>query len=137
MKPAKSKRLSDAKKVQLLEAKVASLEQQLDWFKRQVFGRKSEKRRLEDCPEQPLLNGLELAKPEGGPDNVEHETITYTRRKQRGSDCATDSGLRFSDSVAKKTIRCKVPELEGANAHEYEVIREEATYRLAHRSASS
>ena len=63
MTKAQSSALSDAEKVRLLEQKVASLEQQLDWFKRQVFGRKSEKRRIEDCPQQPLLNGWELPKP--------------------------------------------------------------------------
>ena len=48
-------------KVRALEQKVQSLEQQLDWFKRQLFGRKSEKRLLEPNPEQPLLDGFEVA----------------------------------------------------------------------------
>jgi transposase len=69
-----------------LEQKVQSLEQQLDWFKRQLFGRKSEKRVEPD-----------------------KQTITYTRTKQRGSDCATDVGLRFDDTVPKKTIHCAAP----------------------------
>lgn len=136
MNAAQSKPVSDAEKVRLLEQKVASLEQQLDWFKRQVFGRKSEKRRIEDCPEQPLLNGWELPKPEATAGSKERETITYSRNKNRSSDCATATGLRFTESVPKKTIRIKAPELEGPNAHEYEVIREERSYRLAQRSAS-
>ena len=136
MKAAKSKTIRDAEKIRLLEDKVVSLEQQLDWFKRQVFGRKSEKRLIEDYPEQPLLDGLELSKPDKQSDAAERQSISYSRNKQRGADCATASGLRFAESVPKKTIRCKAPELEGPNAHEYQVIREEHTYRLAHRSAS-
>jgi len=125
---------SDREKVLALEEKVQSLEQQLDWFKRQLFGRKSEKRQVEDCPEQPLLNGFEV----GPPPTVAPatETITYTRSKQRGSDCATDSGLRFDASVPKKTIRCAAPELEGPDAADYAVVSEKRTYRLAQRSAS-
>ncbi len=50
--------MNDREKVVVLQRKVESLEQQLDWFKRQLFGRKSEKRLIEDTPEQPLLDGL-------------------------------------------------------------------------------
>jgi transposase len=121
-------------KVRALEQKVQSLEQQLDWFKRQLFGRKSEKRLLEPNPEQPLLDGFEVetsARVE--PDK---QTITYTRTKQRGSDCATDVGLRFDDTVPKKTIHCAAPELAGPNAHEYEHVSDKHTYRLAQRPVS-
>ena len=125
---------SDREKVLALEEKVRALEHQLDWFKRQLFGRKSERREVEEHPEQPLLNGLHV---EAAPArDVEKETITYTRSKQRGTDCATDSGLRFDESVPKKTIRCSAPELEGPHADEYEVVSEKRTYRLAQRPAS-
>lgn len=127
--------LSDREKVVQLQEQVQSLEHQLDWFKRQLFGRKSEKRLLEPPPNQPLLTGF-------APESAEQstpapsETITYTRTKQRGGDCVTDSGLRFDDTVAKKTIQRSVPELDGPEADDYEVIREERTYRLAQRPAS-
>jgi hypothetical protein len=108
-----SKRLSDPEKVRALEETVASLndtvqslEHQLDWFKRQLFGRKSEKRLLEDNPHQPLLNGFapDLADPSTP---VPTETITYTRAKQRGGDCVTDSGLRFDDCASMTRYRRK------------------------------
>ena len=117
-----SAKLSDREKVVVLEDKVQSLEHQLDWFKRQLFGRKSEKRLLEDPPNQPLLDGLVVETPASSPSAK--ETITYTRAKQRGTDCVTDAGLRFDASVPKKT------KLEGPNAEDYEVIREQHTYRL-------
>ena len=85
-----SAKLSDREKVVVLEDKVQSLEHQLDWFKRQLFGRKSEKRLLEDPPNQPLLDGLVVETPASSPSAK--ETITYTRAKQRGADCVTDAG---------------------------------------------
>ena len=38
-----------------LEARNVELSRQLEWFKRQLFGRKSEKRLPDDLAEQPLL----------------------------------------------------------------------------------
>ena len=134
MKTATSSIQSERDKVVALEQKVQSLEHQLDWFKRQLFGRKSEKRLIEPNPEQPLLDGFEVDTPvRVEPDK---QTLTYTRTKQRGSDCATDVGLRFDDTVPKKTIHCAAPELSGPNAHEYEHISDKHTYRLAQRPAS-
>ena len=129
-----SSTLNEREKIIALEQKVLSLEQQIDWFKRQLFGRKSEKRELEPNPEQPLLDGLVLDTP--SLPTSHSETITYTRSKQRDDNCVTDSGLRFDDSVPKKTIRCSAPQLEGPDAEDYEVISEKRTYRLAQRSAS-
>ena len=81
---------NDREKVVVLQRKVTSLEQQLDWFKRQLFGRKSEKRLIEDTPEQPLLDGLVVG---GAPQpKDEKETITYRRGKRRGEDCASVGG---------------------------------------------
>ena len=129
-----SNALNEQDKILALEEKVQSLEQQIDWFKRQLFGRKSEKRTHEVCPEQPLLDGFEVDTPPT--QEPATETITYTRTKQRGTDCVTDSGLRFDDTVPRKVIHCSASELEGPNAHEYDVISEKRTYRLAQRPAS-
>ncbi|MBI5616742.1 MAG: hypothetical protein HY943_10665 [Gammaproteobacteria bacterium] len=41
-----------------IESQVRELTQQLEWFKRQLFGRKSEQRLLVDPAVQPLLIGL-------------------------------------------------------------------------------
>ena len=82
-----------------LKTQVATLTQQLDWFKRQLFGRKSERRLIDPNPDQRLLNGFEDESSSTAA--VEKETITYQRRKgkRRGDDCVTDQGLRFDDSV--------------------------------------
>ena len=134
MKTAASKTISDAEKVIVLERRVESLQQQLDWFQRQLFGRKSEKRLFDDVPEQPLLNGFEVGPAPKGP-APEQDVKGHTRQKHR-DDCVTDSGLRFDESVPVTVIELPAPELEGAEADEYEVISEKVTYRLAQRQTA-
>ena len=103
------------------QAEIAALKQQLDWFKRQLFGRKSEKRLIEH-PDQ-LDFGALLGEPP--PDEPEAtEEITYRRRKpkQRNVDDVTDSGLRFGPDVPVEVVELSAPELEGPEAEQYEVI---------------
>ena len=116
-----------------LKTQVATLTQQLDWFKRQLFGRKSERRLIDPNPDQRLLNGFEDESSSTAA--VEKETITYQRRKgkRRGDDCVTDQGLRFEDSVPIECIQLTVPE-DVADA--FEAISEKITYRLAQRPAA-
>jgi transposase len=136
MSSAHAKMLCDKdEKIATLERQVESLKHQLDWFQRQLFGRKSEKRRVEDLPEQPLLDGLQVHKPSTNL-AAETETIAYTRAKRRGDDCMTDTGLRFAESVPVKTIEIPAPELAGPDADAYEVISEKITYRLAQAKSS-
>ena len=142
MNSALSKPFEATEKVQKLEQTVRSLqatneslEQQLDWFKRQLFGRKSEKRELEPNPYQPVLNGFDSSSP-AADTPAPCESITYSRKKQRSADCVNDTGLRFDANVPVKTIHRSVPQLEGDSAGDYEVVREERTYRLAQRTSS-
>ena len=119
------------------ENKVENLERQLAWFKKQMFGPKSERRLADENPDQLLLDGLlgETVKAEP----IETQSITYERgkaKKNRGSDCVTDSGLRFDDSVPVEVIEVESPELTGADADEFEVIGMKKLYRLAQRPAS-
>lgn len=77
MSKTRSKAKSDGEKVVVWEREVASFKHQLERFQRQLFGRKSEKRRIEDIPEQSLLNGFAVDAPE--PSEPTTETVTYTR----------------------------------------------------------
>ena len=125
-----------------LQATNESLEQQLDWFKRQLFGRKSEQREPNSHPNpnpnphQPVLNGFDSSSP-AADTPTPSESITYTRKKQRSADCVNDAGLRFDANVPVKTIHRSVPQLQGDSAGDYEVVREEGTYRLAQRTSST
>ena len=74
--------------VHSLEEKVESLEQQLDWFKRQLFGRKSEKRELEDNPLQPLLNGFNVDCPNPDPLGIRTKRTRKNGSAQEKYPCA-------------------------------------------------
>jgi transposase len=116
----------------------AELKRQLASFKQQMFGRKSEARPVEPNPHQLPLEGL-MGDPVAPLPEIEMQSITYQRgkaKKQRSADCATDSGLRFGVDVPIKTIVVSVPELNGPNADQYDVIDIRKTYRLAQRPAS-
>lgn len=115
----------------------AELKRQLDWFRRQVFGAKSEKL-VEPNPYQ-LSLGEAFAPPESATDTRPKEKITYERGKGpkiRPEDCVTDTGLRFDESVPVKTIVLPVLGIEGLTPDDYEIIGVNKTYRLAQRPAS-
>ena len=122
-----------------LARKLKQSEHQLDWFKRQLFGQKSEKRFM-DNPNQ-LGFGMEGFEdmPEQE-DNRPETTVSYTRKKgpkRRPDDCVTDCGLRFDPSVPVKTIQLNPDEIDGLDESQYDIISVEKTYRLAQRPASS
>lgn len=121
----------------VLQSRVNELERQLAWFQKQLFGQKSERRLVEENPDQLVLQNL-LGEAVSPPP-IATETITYERgkaKKQRGDDCVTESGLRFDDSVPVEVIEVKSPELTGPDADQYEVIAIKSLHRLAQRPAS-
>ena len=123
--------------IRALKAEIAALKQQLDWFKRQLFGRKSEKRIIENPDQLDLGALLGDAPPPTEPEPTEE--ITYRRRKrskQRSEDDVTDSGLRFGPDVPIEVIELSAPRLNGPDADRYEVIDYKITRRLAQRPGS-
>ena len=120
---------------QQLTEQVNSLQAQLNWFKRQIFGHKSEKLRYIDNPDQAQLDmgDQPFEKPA-----VETEEIKpYQRRKKKArAGSPDDSGLRFDEKdVDIKRIDLPCPELEGPSADEYEIIGSRVDYRLAQRQS--
>ncbi len=120
----------------MLHEQVAQLKHQLDWFKRQLFGAKSEKRIDIDTSHQAdLLAGLGITP--APIDAVPTEQITYQRRKkQRDANTVTDTGLRFDDGVPVQTIELPNPEVDDLPDDELEQISEKVSYRLAQRPGS-
>ena len=119
-----------------LSADLASVKQQLDWFKRQLFGVKSEKRLdIDPAVQGNLLSALGVAAPPP-PKAVPAETITYQRRKKVRDGAVNDTGLRFSDDVPREIIAVKDPEIEAIPEDRRELIGEKVTYRLAQRPGS-
>ena len=131
-----SREADPAAVIQSLQQEITALKQQLDWFKRQLFGRKSEKRLIEH-PDQFEFGAL-LGVPPAAESSVPTEKITYTRRrpKQRKEDDVTDGGLRFGPDVPVEVIELSAPQLEGPEADQYEVIDTKISRRLAQRPGS-
>jgi transposase len=123
-----------------LQLKVKSLEQQLVWFKRQLFGEKSEKFDMTDNPYQVTIADVLNDLPElPTTAHEEKQTISYQRGKAKKNHLEgspDDSGLRFDESVTVKEINIVSPELEGPDADNYEIIDYKNTYRLAKRPSS-
>jgi transposase len=104
---------------------------QIQWFQKQLFGAKSE-RRIVDAVKEQLYLGEQFQK-----ETVEAETQTvkeHKRKKRRTRSVdGNEQKLFFDDSVPVKEIKVHNPEVEGLNEDEYEIIRQKATYRLAQR----
>jgi transposase len=126
--------------VEQKDEKIQSLEQQLNWFKRQLFGEKSEKRDMTDNPYQQTIADLLNELPEVPERPAEEkQAISYLRGKAKKNfleGSPDDSGLRFDESVPVEEIVLSAPELEGPDAEDYEVIGQKTVYRLAQRSTS-
>ena len=120
--------------------RLSVLEQQVAWFKRQLFGRKSEKQII-DRAHQPLLDGWQGDASEASADEppvTQTEVKGHKRRsrKQRSGQEVNDSGLRFDESVPQKIIELPAPELTGPNAEQFEIIDYKDTVRLAQQPGS-
>lgn len=117
---------------------IEALERQIEWFKRQIFGAKSE--RFAPQPEgQQMHLGEDLPVPPQ-PDRQEGETTVpaHKRRKMR-SDFSDDRvSAQFFDEakVPVQTIAVPNPEMQGLQPHEYVMIGEKVSYRLAQRPGS-
>jgi transposase len=116
---------------------IASLQHQLDWFKRQLFGSKSERVVALPNPHQLNLGELIAELPLGcGP----RKTVAAHTRRVATRDALADSGesLPFFDEsrVPVETITLPNPEIEGVAADQVEVIGEKVSFRLAQRPGS-
>lgn len=65
------------------DEKIQSLQHQLDWFKRQLFGQKSEQKDFSDHPYQNTLAELFGESSQVNAHQEEKETITYERGKAK------------------------------------------------------
>src|SRR5215475_181131 len=90
-----------------LEEQNAALKRQVEWFQRQLFGRKSEKRLREPDPDQLSLAGmLTTSVPPADQPPPPTETVNAYQHRFRvmGADLAEESDLRFDDSVPVQEI---------------------------------
>jgi transposase len=117
------------------EARREELEQQLRWFKKQLFGVKSE-RRIDIEPDPQQLSLGERLTQERAQEAKTAPVRGHERRKRTPRGDSSESGLRFDDSVPIERIEIPNPELEGLADSELVEIDERTTYRLAQQPAS-
>jgi len=113
-----------------LTARNAELARQLEWFKQQLFGQKSERRLLGGKGRQ-LALGEALPAPPAPPPGItvaEHQR----RRSSRSETTESEEPLRFDATVPVEEIRLPAPALDD----DHELVSEKVTYRLAQKPAS-
>jgi len=119
-----------------LSEQVAALKHQLEWFRRQIFGQKSE--RFIPVSESGQLHLGEVF-PVPADAAEERKTISaHTRRVTSKDGAESGEELKFFDEskVPVQTIVLVHADVEGLPPEQYEVIGEKVTYRLAQRPGS-
>jgi transposase len=120
---------------QTLQAEIAGLKQQLEGFKRQIFGQKSE-RRIEIGPNGQMTLGDWSPPPASPPAPQGRVIAAHTRRPPtRHHD---DEALPFFDEtrVPVEVIELRAPQTEGLSPEDYEIVSHKESYRLAQRPGS-
>lgn len=121
-----------------LECENADLRRQLAWFKRQIFGERSERRIIDDAI-QGYLGQDFSALPDQQPANKKTRVAAHQRecKPKRPSEDAEDSRLFFDDKrVPVEVIVVPNPEVAGLDPEQFEVIGEKVSHRLAQRPGS-
>ena len=116
-------------------ARVEEVEQQLRWFKNQLFGTKSERRIVQADPSQLSLGEGIAERAETEPEPTT-PVRGHVRRNQNEKKVNEEPGLRFDDTVPMETVVIEDPETRDLSKDEFKVIAEKKTYRLAQRPAS-
>ena len=100
---------------------IAQLKRQLEWFKRQLFGRKSEKRlEFDEAVQASLFAALGIETPPV--QDVPTQEVRYRRREKRRDGAVNEQGLRFDASVPVETIVVRDPAIEAIPEAEREVV---------------
>jgi transposase len=120
------------KKVIELLSENIYLKEQLDWLKRQIFGKKSE-RMVDVNQEQLQLDGFEAA----GQEKTSTQTIPAHERKKRTS--TGEDAIKLPDDLPVETTIIDIPEEDKIckeTGIPLEKIGEEVSHKLAHRPGS-
>ena len=125
-------------RIDALEQALSSKDAQLQWFKRQIFGPKSERHVNAVPDEQIALFAKQLGVDLPSKEKDEHQQIqAHQRKKHRSGNEVLAQGLRFDDNVPVKQIDLPCEALQGPDADHYEVIGYKDSYRLASQPGSS
>ena len=124
--------MSAAQLVSLVQSQaetIAAHRHQVEWFRRQIFGQKSERFIAEANPEQMYLGQMPV--PET-PAEKRRTVPAHTRRVATQDGADSGESLKFFDEsrLPVRSIRLDPPDTAGMNPDQYELIGEKITYRL-------
>lgn len=122
-----------SEKITTLTTRVEALQQQLDWFKRQLFGTKSDRRIFPENTRQLTLGESSRPSDESAP--TPETTVRSHRRKKARSSPEYGGQIRFDPSVPVEVIEIPNNEVEGRE-EEYDFVGEKVTDRLSQRPGS-
>jgi hypothetical protein len=123
--------------VQSLAGTVQSLQHQLEWFKRQMFGTRSERMHVLEGSSQLALEGVLASADSAAP--PKERTIPAHKRRVAKRDAVGDSeSVPFFDEarVPMETIELPNPAAQGLAPEQFEVIGQKVSFRLAQRPGS-
>lgn len=117
-------------------AQIESLKGQIEWFRRQIFGQKSE--RYAPQPDAQQMHLGELMPAVAGAPEPTQEVPAHHRRRVRRDFAEDPSGAPFFDEskVPVVTIEVANPEVAGLSSEQYEVVGQKCSHRLAQRPGS-
>ena len=130
---------------QLLRSQAAAnevLRNQIEWFRRQIFGQKSERYPVQPDAQQMHLGEYlgELMPPATEPAPAAEQDVPAHKRRRARSDFTDDAaGVPFFDEARVPVVSIDVPnpEVQGLSAEEvarqYEVVGQKVSHRLAQR----
>ena len=115
---------------------IAQLRHQLEWFKRQIFGQKSERRLAVSTESQPSLSEEFSAKPEQQTANKKTRIAEHDRcTKPKGESSNDESAAFFDESkVPVETIYLDPVTATGLNEDAFEIISEKVTIAVFNHS---
>ncbi len=124
---------SQAQTIAVQGEKIAALEHQLEWFRRQIFGQKSERFAPEPDPSQMHLG--ETFPVPAAPIEERKAIAAHTRRPTQHDGGDEGEELPFFDEskVPVQTLTLVHADVQGLAPDQYEVIGEKVTYRIAQR----
>ena len=130
---------SQGQTIETLTQQLATLTHQLEWFRRQMFGTKSERLRVLENEKQLALGEI-LTPPETPAPRKERVVAAHTRRERQSDAAAVGEAesVPFFDEnrVPVQTIEVVHPDVEGLSTDQYEIIGQKVSYRLAQRPGS-
>ena len=130
--------LHSEQKLAAFQEQIDALKHQLDWFKRQTFGQKSEKR-IPEAPANQLSLGETMGMEAAAAPVTEPTRLVpaHQRKILRSVEDKAEAVPFFDENrVPVETIAVPNPEIAGLTPEQYTVIGSKETYRLAQQPGS-